>query len=1051
MASKRALVWNFLGGLFSPLVVWTYENVALHKTAWQTNQYLNDAFNASLAVDGKKTNLSIWECVVSSYGKTAEWRVDLNGVLSIHHILIQYAQNNPVWDKDDYQTSSFLGFSLYISNTTSKEDGVLCFRDTNYTESTIPNPVYITCAYHGRYVIYYNNRTHKPYPEGYSNYAYTDLCEVEVFGCSSPGVYGANCSIICPHNCQEGHCNIVEGTCLGCLPGYRGVTCNEECQQFTYGLECKQVCGNCSRGDQCNHVNGSCLNGCDVGVYGDKCDKECPQSKFGQNCQHNCSIHCFSSGMCDPVKGYCLGGCQAGWKNAQCDQECDGRTFGQNCSQSCGKCLNNEQCDPINGSCLNGCDSGYRGTNCKEECVVGLYGANCEEFCSSNCKKSGLCDKVTGHCDGGCQAGWKNAQCDQECDGRTFGQICSQICGKCLNNEQCHQINGRCLNGCVSGYGGTNCTEECDVGLYGANCEGVCSPNCIKPGICDKVTGYCDGGCQDGWTQMKCDSDCPPGFYGQDCKENCSTNCIVPVRCDRMTGQCEGGCQAGWTQSKCDSKTVSPTHGQEDHGIPISVTATILIAAFVIAVVVFLFIGRRRWQLQSNHIETTTPKRQRDRTVNDDPMTNNSQEYDVSTLNTNAIHSYEEEIIPELESKNVLIKRPEENEGCLAKEHIASDNQDDKCSITDTYDLCNENTPDILVSQLHETIVEMTKHKNESFKREYSMLSKGELFPCNVGKRKENLSKNRYKTTLPYDHSRVILHRESGCPEYINASFIENMDRKIAYIATQGPKENTVNDFWRMVWQENVSQIIMLTNIMEGGKIKCFQYWPDCSNTELYGNVTIENVSDKHYAFYITRKFVLSHKPHQMSRDIMQYHYTMWPDHGTPGPLNLAVFHSEVLRTSTDENTTPLVVHCSAGIGRTGTFIALDALFKEGEKTGKINVAKYVKIMRSCRMNMVQNYEQYMTIFTALNERFKASHQRQSLSTFVDTVDSVLRSPQKQTCIEREFEKRLHIRPEYTLDDYSEATQLMNRKDAVLPRKFVVRAVVSKGKLKGIL
>nr|XP_022309665.1 receptor-type tyrosine-protein phosphatase gamma-like [Crassostrea virginica] len=152
-----------------------------------------------------------------------------------------------------------------------------------------------------------------------------------------------------------------------------------------------------------------------------------------------------------------------------------------------------------------------------------------------------------------------------------------------------------------------------------------------------------------------------------------------------------------------------------------------------------------------------------------------------------------------------------------------------------------------------------------------------------------------------------------------------------------------------------------------------------------------------------------------------------------PRNLNLAVFHGEVLRISAVENKIPMVVHCSAGIGRTGTFIALDALFKEGKKTGKINVAKYVKIMRSCRMNMVQNYEQYMTIFTALNERLKASLQRQDLSTFADTVDSLLRSPQKKKWIEREFEKLLHIRPEYTVDDYSEATQLVNRKDAVLP------------------
>ncbi|XP_078320886.1 uncharacterized protein LOC111113008 [Crassostrea virginica] len=159
-----------------------YENLALHKSAWQMHSHL---WGAELAVDGQFSNLSHFgnQCTISGNEKsTAEWRVDLGTILSVHHVFIQYRTENLPWDQNNDFTGRFLGFSIYISNTTSKEDGTLCFKDKIYIRSTIPNPVNITCIQHGRYVIFYNNRTHVPFPSGYSTYAYNELCELEVYG-----------------------------------------------------------------------------------------------------------------------------------------------------------------------------------------------------------------------------------------------------------------------------------------------------------------------------------------------------------------------------------------------------------------------------------------------------------------------------------------------------------------------------------------------------------------------------------------------------------------------------------------------------------------------------------------------------------------------------------------------------------------------------------------------------------------------------------------------------------------------------------------------------
>nr|XP_034322181.1 multiple epidermal growth factor-like domains protein 10 isoform X1 [Crassostrea gigas] len=498
--------------LCSFLSVWislgrAYDNLALNKSAWQQHPYKgNDDWGADRAVDGRYTDLSGigGQCVVSANLKpSAEWRVDLGEVLSIHHIFIQYRTANVVWDENNGYTARFLGYSVYISNTTTKDEGVLCFRDLNYTRATIPNPTNITCITHGRYVIYYNNRTHPPYPAGYDQYAFNELCEVEVYGCPTPRYYGQHCSIPCPRNCQEGHCHMIDGTCLGCNDGYRGPTCYEECSDDTYGLECGNLCGNCSNGDRCNHVDGSCPNGCDEGVFRDTCDRVCSSGWYGSNCANKCGTNCNS---CNRFNGTCEFGCKPGWKGRYCEKECPDQTYGPECQQICGKCKNKESCHHVNGSCLNGCDRGLNGEKCDKACSDGRYGFNCQEQCNINCGVPYRCDRVTGQCEGGCQVGWKESTCDTQCDGGKFGQNCSSFCGQCREQEKCHYISGTCPNGCDSGYQGRHCTLACNNDTYGTDCSMKCG-NCLYlyGEQCHHVTGQCPRGCGDGFHGGLCD------------------------------------------------------------------------------------------------------------------------------------------------------------------------------------------------------------------------------------------------------------------------------------------------------------------------------------------------------------------------------------------------------------------------------------------------------------------------------------------------------------------------------------------------------------------
>nr|XP_034322571.1 multiple epidermal growth factor-like domains protein 10 [Crassostrea gigas] len=159
------------------------------------------------------------------------------------------------------------------------------------------------------------------FPPGYSDHAFNDICEVEVYGCPTPGYYGEDCSLPCPQNCQEGHCHIVGGTCLGCVPGYIGPTCDKKCSGSKFGLDCNESCGHCLEREQCHNVNGASPSGCDSGYQGIDCKQVCINNTYGPKCSLECGncLYLYEE-QCHHVTGQCPRGCDIGFQGDRCDQ-----------------------------------------------------------------------------------------------------------------------------------------------------------------------------------------------------------------------------------------------------------------------------------------------------------------------------------------------------------------------------------------------------------------------------------------------------------------------------------------------------------------------------------------------------------------------------------------------------------------------------------------------------------------------------------------------------------------------------------------------------------
>ncbi|XP_055989097.1 receptor-type tyrosine-protein phosphatase eta [Sorex fumeus] len=226
----------------------------------------------------------------------------------------------------------------------------------------------------------------------------------------------------------------------------------------------------------------------------------------------------------------------------------------------------------------------------------------------------------------------------------------------------------------------------------------------------------------------------------------------------------------------------------------------------------------------------------------------------------------------------------------------------------------------------------------------------------------ENRGKNRYNNVLPYDFSRVKLSIQThSTDDYINANYMPGYHSKRDFIATQGPLPNTLKDFWRMVWEKNIYAIIMLTKCVEQGRTKCEEYWPSKKAQE-YGDITVANTAEIVLPEWTIRDFTVKNSQTSESHPLRQFHFTSWPDHGVPDTTELLINFRFLVRDYMKQipPESPVLVHCSAGVGRTGTFIAIDRLIYQIENENTVDVYGIVYDLRMHRPLMVQTEDQYV-------------------------------------------------------------------------------------------
>ncbi|XP_034712521.1 receptor-type tyrosine-protein phosphatase delta-like isoform X25 [Etheostoma cragini] len=277
--------------------------------------------------------------------------------------------------------------------------------------------------------------------------------------------------------------------------------------------------------------------------------------------------------------------------------------------------------------------------------------------------------------------------------------------------------------------------------------------------------------------------------------------------------------------------------------------------------------------------------------------------------------------------------------------------------------------PPIPIMDLADHQERLKANDNLKFSQEYESIDPGQQFTWEHSNLEVNKPKNRYANVIAYDHSRVLLSAIDGIPgsDYINANYIDGYRKQNAYIATQGSLPETFGEFWRMIWEQRSAVIVMMTKLEERSRVKCDQYWPT-RGTETYGLIQVTLLDTVELATYCVRTFALFKNGSSEKREVRQFQFTAWPDHGVPEhPTPFLAFLRRV-KACNPPDAGPMVVHCSAGVGRTGCFIVIDAMMERIKHEKTVDIYGHVTLMRAQRNYMVQTEDQYVFIHDALQE-----------------------------------------------------------------------------------